>query len=241
MPRFFYPETLTIGQTITLPEAVSHHVNVLRLAPGAHITLFNGQGGEYVASITEMERKRTYAEIKTFSPTEAELPYGITLAQGLPEGSKMDWIIEKAMELGATAIQPLAAQRSVVKLSGDRIEKRRQHWQSVIISAAEQCGRNRLAHLGELSDFNSWISQQDLHKRLLLSPRATQSLSDWARHHPPQAVAVVIGPEGGLTEAEEELAARHGAILVQAGPRILRTETAGLAAIAAINACWGEI
>lgn len=208
---------------------------------GSVITLFNGQGGQFTAVISHMEKKRVLVQIKTFSPHEAELPYAITLAQALPEGSKMEWIIEKAVELGATALQPLAAQRCVVRLSGERAEKKQQHWQGIIEAAAEQSGRNRLAQLAPLADFSSWIGQSDLHKRILLSPRGEQSLSEWARHHPMQALSLVVGPEGGFTDAEENLALAHGALMLSMGPRILRTETAGMSALAAINAIWGEM
>lgn len=241
MPRFYCPDALAIGMTYALPDPVAHHVQVIRMQVGNAITLFNGEGGEYVAVITQMEKKRVYAEVKTFSPREAELSYAVTLAQALPEASKMDWIIEKAVELGVTAIQPLAAQRCVVRLNSERAEKKHSHWQGIIHAAAEQSGRNRLAQLSPLSDFNSWVGQSDLHKRILLSPRAEQSLSDWARHQPAQALALMVGPEGGFTDAEEKLAGDHGALLLSMGPRVLRTETAGLSALAAINAIWGEM
>ena len=239
MPRFFCPQPLAIGAVITLPEALAHHVLVLRLAPGAAITLFNGEGGEYAATLSSIEKKRVCAELKAFAARDVELPYAVTLAQGLPEASKMDWIIEKAIELGASGIVPLAAQRSVVRLSGERAEKRLAHWRGIIVSASEQSGRNRLAQLAGLNDYQQWISQQDMHRRIILTPRAGQSLADWARHQAPQAVTLVIGPEGGLTEAEENAALKHGALALAMGPRILRTETAGLAAIAALNAIWG--
>jgi 16S rRNA (uracil1498-N3)-methyltransferase len=239
MPRFYCPEPLAIGATVVLPEAVAHHVQVLRLASGDAITLFNGDGGQYTATLAGIEKKRVSVELKSFTPDEVELPYAITLAQALPEASKMDWIIEKAIELGASGIQPLAAQRCVVRLNAERAVKRAAHWRGIIVSASEQCGRNRLAHLGELADYGSWIGQQDLHRRIILTPRAEQSLADWARHQAPQAVTLVIGPEGGLSEAEEQAALRHGALALAMGPRILRTETAGLAAIAALNALWG--
>jgi 16S rRNA (uracil1498-N3)-methyltransferase len=239
MSRFFYPLQLSIGASITLPDTVAHHCHVLRLNPGDPIVLFNGMGGSYVASLISIEKKRATAEIKTFDQAEVELPYSITLAQALPESSKMDWIIEKAVELGAAGIQPLAAQRCVMRLSGERAEKRRQHWQGVIESASEQCGRNRLAQLGEVSDFKQWITQQDMHKRLFLSPHAEHSLSDWIRHQPAQALTIMIGPEGGFTEQEQQLALQHGAIALSLGNRVLRTETAGLTAIASINALWG--
>lgn len=241
MPRFYVSSPLEIGQLLTLPDAVAHHLLVLRLGPAAPITLFNGAGGEYTATISLIEKKRVSVEIKAFSPREAELPYAITLAQALPESSKLDWIIEKAVELGVAAIQPLAAQRCVVRLNSERAEKKQSHWQAVIVAAAEQSGRNRLPTLSTLSPFNDWAQQQDLHKRILLSPRGEQSLSDWARHQPPQALALLIGPEGGFSETEENLACSQGALMLSMGPRILRTETAGLAALAAINAIWGEM
>jgi 16S rRNA (uracil1498-N3)-methyltransferase len=203
--------------------------------------LFNGEGGEYVASLTSIEKKRVLAEVKTFSPREAELPYSLTLAQALPEGTKMDWIIEKAVELGVSSVVPIAAQRSVVRLSAERAIKKIEHWQGVIAAAAEQSGRNRIPHLSEPMNLNDWLAQQNLHFRILLSPRAEQPLSDWARHHPPQALSLLVGPEGGFSEQEEDAALAHGVIALSLGPRVLRTETAGLAAIAALNALWGEL
>jgi 16S rRNA (uracil1498-N3)-methyltransferase len=241
MPRFFCPQPLVIGQIITLPEPVAHHIQVLRLAPGELITVFNGEGGEYSASLTQIERRSVSAEIKAHQPREVELPFAVTLAQALPEGSKMDWIIEKAIELGVTGFQPLAAQRCVVRLSAERAEKKMAHWQGIIESASEQSGRNRLARLAPLQDYKQWITQQDMHRRIILTPRADQSLADWARHQGPQAVTLVIGPEGGLGEAEENQALHHGALPLAMGPRILRTETAGLAAVAALSALWGGL
>ncbi len=241
MPRFFCPQPLAIGQTVSLPDHVAHHVQVLRLAVGDRITLFNGDGGQYTATLATIEKKRASADIKLFEPVETELPYAVTLAQALPEASKMDWIIEKAVELGVHAIQPLAAQRCVVRLSSDRAEKKMQHWQGVIVAASEQSGRNRLATLAEPVAFSQWIAQDDLHRRVLLSPRAEQPLSEWARHHPPQSLALMIGPEGGFTEREEDEAIARGVLALSMGPRVLRTETAGLAALAALNAVWGAM
>ena len=239
MPRFYTPFDLAIGATIDLPESVAHHCQVLRLTAGDHVVLFNGKGGSYVASLSNIEKKRASAEVKTFNPDEVELPYAITIAQALPEASKMDWIIEKAVELGAAGIQPLTAQRCVTRLTGERAEKRRAHWQGIITSASEQCGRNRLAQLGQLSELKQWILQQDLHRRIILSPHAELSLADWARHHPAQALTLIIGPEGGFAEQEYQLAISQGAIPLSMGPRVLRTETAGLSAITTMNAHWG--
>ena len=239
MPRFFCPQPLVAGATVSLPEAVAHHIQVVRLAPGDVITLFNGEGGEVQASLVAVAKRSVTAEIQAHVAREAELPYAVTLAQALPEASKMDWIIEKAIELGAAGIVPLAAQRCVVRLSAERAEKKLAHWQAIIVSASEQCGRNRLAQLAPLQEFNGWSKQQDLHKRIILTPRAEQSLADWARHQPPQAVTVMVGPEGGFSEAEEKAALAAGAIGLAMGPRILRTETAGLTALATLSALWG--
>lgn len=241
MPRFFHPFPLSLGAEITLPDAISHHIHVLRLAIGDPITLFNGEGGEYLAHIIRLEKKRIFAEIKAFSPREAELAYALTLAQALPEGSKMDWIIEKAAELGVTAITPLAAQRSVVKLNAERAERKLEHWQGIAIAASEQCGRNRVMSIAAPVRVSDWLAQPHLHTRILFSPRATESLATWARHQPPQAATLMIGPEGGWSEQEEISAAQSGALLLSLGARVLRTETAGLAAVAALNAMWGEL
>jgi 16S rRNA (uracil1498-N3)-methyltransferase len=240
MPRFYCQQALTAGATVELPEAVAHHLHVVRLQPGAELTLFNGDGGEYLAELASVAKRSASATVKAFVARDAELPYALTLAQALPEGAKMDWIIEKAVELGVAAVQPLAAQRCVVRLAAERAEKKLAHWQGVIIAASEQCGRNRLAKLGPLDDFSRWIGQNDLHRRILLSPRASQSLPDWARHQPPQALTLMVGPEGGFSEQEEDAAVARGALALSMGPRILRTETAALAAVAALNALWGD-
>ena len=239
MPRFYCPWPMAVGAIVTLPDPVAHHAWVVRLQAGAALTLFNGDGGEYLAELAELDKKRASARILAFAPRECELPYAITLAQALPEAAKMDWIIEKAVELGVAAIQPLAAQRCVVRLSGERAEKRAVHWQAVIVAAAEQSGRNRLARLGPLDNFHAWVGQSDAQPRILLSPRATMPLPHWARGQPPQALTLLIGPEGGFTEQEEDAAIAHGAIALSIGPRVLRTETAGIAAVAAFNALWG--
>ncbi len=241
MPRFHCPLPLATGQSIDLPDAIAHHVQVLRLPAGAGITLFNGAGGEFTAVLTAVEKRRATAEIRAFSPREAEPAQAITLAQALPEGSKMDWIVEKAVELGAAAVQPLAAQRCVVRLAAERGQKKLQHWQAVAIAAAEQCGRNRVPAVADIADFSAWVARAGTQRRILLTPRAEQSLADWARHQPPQALCLLIGPEGGFSPQEEEAALRHGALPLSMGARVLRTETAGMAALAALNALWGEM
>ncbi|MFL6674963.1 MAG: 16S rRNA (uracil(1498)-N(3))-methyltransferase [Massilia sp.] len=241
MPRFYCPQPLAEGATVDLPEAVAHHLYVVRQQAGDELVLFNGAGGQYLARLVDVGKKRASAELLAFEPVEAELPYAVTLAQALPEGSKMDWIIEKAVELGVAAVQPLAAQRSVVRLSGERAEKRQAHWEGVVVSASEQCGRNRLARVEPLAEFGRWIGQPAAQARILLTPRATQSLAGWARATAARDVTLLVGPEGGLTGQEEDAALAHGALALAMGPRVLRTETAGLAALAILAAAWDGI
>jgi 16S rRNA (uracil1498-N3)-methyltransferase len=238
MPRFYCPLPLVPGAIVDLPETVAHHLHVVRQQPGDEVLLFNGEGGQVRARLREIGKRRASADVVAFEAIDVELPYPVTLAQGLPEGTKMDWIVEKAVELGVAAIQPLAAARSVVKLSGERAEKRQAHWEGVIVAASEQSGRNRLARLAPLQDFGRYIAQPAEGPRILLSPRATQSLAAWARATKPQALTLLIGPEGGFSAAEEEAALAHGALALGMGPRVLRTETAGLAALATLNAVW---
>lgn len=238
MPRFFYSGALAVGAEILLPDKLVRHLQVLRMEAGDEITLFNGEGGQYLAVLATLDRKEARAVLRHFSPRDVELPFMVAIAQALPEGAKMDGIIEKCVELGAACIQPLQARRSVVRLSGERATKRLQHWEGIVIAASEQCGRNRLARVYAPCDFTDWASHQDLHRRILLSPRADQSLADWAAHHPPQALTIVVGPEGGFSTEEEELAGRHGMLSLAMGPRVLRTETAAMAALATLNAHW---
>ncbi len=238
MPRFYCPLPLQTGQELVLPAEVARHVQVLRMQAGDELVLFNGEGGEHLAQLQEVGKQGGRVLLRHFSPREAELPYAVTIAQAMPEGSKMDWIVEKCVELGAACIQPLQAQRSVVRLSAERAQKRLLHWQGIVAAASEQCGRNRLARVNEPLDFAAWAERRDLHRRILLTPRADQSLADWAAHHPPQALAMVIGPEGGLSEREEQLALEQGMLPLAMGARVLRTETAAIAALAALAAHW---
>ncbi len=239
MPRFHIATPLAVGHLVELPAEVAHHIHVVRLAPGDALTLFNGSGGQYEAVLTEVGKKRATAEVRAHDAREAELPFPVTLAQALPEGTKMDWIIEKAVELGVAAVQPLAARRCVVRLSAERAGKKVEHWRGVAVSASEQSGRNRVAAVAEPADLKDWLARPAEGQRILLSPRATVSLAGWTREQPPQAVTLLVGPEGGFTDEEEELAVRHGALALSAGPRVLRTETAALAVLAVLGAAWG--
>jgi 16S rRNA (uracil1498-N3)-methyltransferase len=238
MPRFYCPQPLPSGGAIDLPDSVAHHLRVVRLQAGDSLILFNGDGGEHAAELLFIDKKSARAQLREFSVPERELPYALTLAQALPEASKMDWIIEKAVELGVAIVAPLAADRCVVRLSIERAEKRQLHWQSVIVAAAEQSGRNILTVLAPVTPVNSWLQKPDSQVRILLSPRAERSLADWARATPPCSTTLMIGPEGGFSPKEEAMALAHGALALSMGPRVLRTETAGLAALATINAHW---
>jgi 16S rRNA (uracil1498-N3)-methyltransferase len=239
MPRFYCSQPLLVGATIALPDPVAHHAWVVRLQPGAALTVFNGDGAEYLAELATLDKKGASARIVACIARDCELAYEITLAQALPEAAKMDWIIEKAVELGVAALQPLAAQRCVVRLSAERAEKRQAHWQGVIVAASEQSGRNRLARLAPVEDFGKWIGRAAGQPRILLSPRGEQSLAGWARAQAPQALTLMVGPEGGFSAAEEDGAIAQGALALSMGPRILRTETAALAAVAMLGGIWG--
>ena len=241
MPRFYCDQPIEVGQLLRLPEPIARHIQVLRLKVGDVVTLFNGLGGEYIGTLAGIDKKQVEVAVKTFSAREVEPTHAITIAQGLPEGTKMDWIVEKAVELGATGIQPLMCSRSVIRLDEERAGKKMTHWQGIMAAAAEQCGRNRLPMLGTPLRFDHWIAQHSMHRRILLSPRANGSLQAWARHQPAQAITLMIGPEGGWSADEERLAINHGALCLGLGERVLRTETAGVAALAALQALWADM
>ena len=224
-----------------MPEAAAHHsIRVLRLRQGEPVCLFNGDGHEYAGRISQISKQSVEVALTRKSSPARESPFPILLAQGISAGEKMDYTLQKAVELGVTNIQPIAAARSVVKLKDDRAEKRVQHWQQVAISACEQCGRNMVPRVAAVAALPNWLAELDhtTITRLILSPTATVRLRSLP---PPEGpVALLIGPEGGLTTEEIEMAQRHGFSAVSLGPRILRTETAALATLAAMQALWGD-
>ncbi len=237
-PRLYCSQPIS-GKAITLPPEAAHHAQrVLRLRQGDPVILFDGSGGEWPGRLLEAGRSLN-VELGPWSPVEREAGLILSLAQALPSADKMDWVVQKAVELGVAAIQPLEAARSVLRLAGERAEKRSRHWLQVAISACEQCGRNRLPTLAPLLPLQTYLAQPAApgELRLLLSPVGGPRLAELSR---PQAVTLLVGPEGGLTE--DEIAAAHlsGFQAVTLGPRVLRTETAGLAAIAAMQALWGD-
>lgn len=244
--RFYCPDTavrLAPGRTVILPDEVAHHaVKVLRLRAGDAVALFDGTGGEYQAVIVESGSgpgRRLLARLDAWHEVEREAPLHVTLIQALPGGDKMDLVIQKAVELGVAAIQPVQARRSVVRLGGERAAKRMVHWRQVAVAACEQSGRNRLPEVRELLDLPDYLAGAPAAPlRLLLSPHRGARLADLPR--PAGEVQLLVGPEGGFEAAEEDMARSVGFQPLRLGPRVLRTETAGLAALAALMALWGD-
>ena len=240
-PRFYCPQLLAPRGLADLPPATAHHaLRVLRLGIGDEVTLFNGEGGEYPGRIAEAGRG-VRVRLDDWRDTERESPLGLVLAQALPSGDRMDWIVQKAVELGVAGIQPLSAARSVVKLSGERAVRRVEHWRQVAIAACEQCGRNRLPEVAPILDLRQWLGCLEQHnevRRILLMPGAARRPRDLAGDG---SFILLVGPEGGLCEEEAILARSAGFEGLALGPRILRTETAGPAMLAALGALHGDL
>lgn len=236
-PRFYCPAPLAAHQTIELPDELAHHaVRVLRLRAGSDITLFDGAGGEYPATL-DLQGRQAIARLGAHHAREAELAVRITLAQGLPASGKMDWIVEKAVELGVHALVPLLSRRSPPQPEGARLEKRLQHWQRIAQAAAEQCGRNRLMQIAPPQPSATFLQQAVVDRQpvLLCHPEGNDTLSS-ALQPPPTALTLMVGPEGGWDDAELLAADRAGVRRIRFGARVLRTETAGLALVAAASA-----
>jgi len=240
VPRLYCDLPLSPGAEIVLPEAAARHaVTVLRLQIGDTLSLFNGEGGEYSASLVAVSKRETRVRLTEFHAAECESPIEITLALGISAGERMDYSLQKATELGVAAIQPLATERSVVRLAGERADKRLQHWRHVVIAACEQCGRNRVPAVAPVQRLFAYLATIDRCKRLLLlSPDAATPLKQVP---PSNEVVLLVGAEGGLAPAECEAAEASGFEPVSLGPRILRTETAPVAALAVLQALWGDL
>ncbi len=238
MPRFYCPLPLATGNALNLPASAARHVQVLRLQPGDTITLFNGEtGGEFEATVARMGRSDVEVTVGLHNLVEREAACAVHLAVGMPANERMDWLVEKATELGVASIQPLVTERTVLRLSAERAERKQAHWQSIAIAACEQCGRNRVPLVHAVKTFAQWAKSQPPSKdvtRYLLSLRAGS--------HPLRQVAAISsgatnpvtflsGPEGGLTDSEELSAQAAGFVAVSLGERVLRAETAALAAL----------
>ncbi len=245
-PRFYCALPLAPGLPIELPPAAARHAaRVLRLVAGDELVLFNGEGGEYSGRIESVERERVAVCGLVHRAIEREAPISISLVQALSASEKMDFAVQKAVELGAARIVPVASRRSVLRLEGERAARRVEHWRGVVVAACEQCGRNRLPEVAALQTLTQWLSRplpaaSPRTLRLLFDPQSAQTLADLAPPAPGDCVELLIGAEGGLAPEESELALRAGFTALRLGPRVLRTETAGLAALAAIQCLWGD-
>ena len=235
MPRFFCPAPLATGQALSLPPGAARHVQVLRLQPGAVITLFNGEGGEFEATVTRMGRSDVEVEVGAHHAIEREAARAIHLLAGITANERMDWLVEKATEMGVASITPLLAERSVLKLKGERADKKLAHWQGVAVAAAEQCGRNQVPAIRPAVSLSDWLARPTSEgQRCVLSlAQGTRSLASVAAGSEP--LVVLSGPEGGLSPAEESLALSSGFVPVTLGSRVLRAETAPLAVLAALT------
>lgn len=241
IPRFYLPAPLAIGATVRLDDnAFNHAVRVLRLKPGATLVLFDGEGRAFAATLAEIDKRQARARVTADLPGDGESPLRMTLAQGISRGEKMDYTLQKAVELGVATLQPLFAERGGVALAGERLTRKVQHWRGIVVGACEQCGRNRLPELREPTALADWLAGlgRDPGLRLLLDPLAERGLR--GLKPPSDGVTLLIGPEGGLSPAEIADALEADFTGVRLGPRILRTETAGVAALAAAQALWGD-
>lgn len=236
--RFHFPDPLPADGELALPEALAHHaVRVLRLAEGDPLVLFDGRGDEIAARLS-VRGKAVFAVLGARSSPQRESPLQLVLVQALATGDKMDWIVQKAVELGVAAIQPIQAERSVLRLSGERMDKRLAHWRQIIVAACEQSGRNLLPRIEAPLPLASWLQAARGTNCYMLAPGGASGLDRLPR--PVGPVQLMIGPEGGWSAAELAACAAAGCTPVGLGPRVLRTETAGLAAIAALQAWWGD-
>ena len=241
MPRFYCPPPLPFGGSFDLPPDAAHHAaRVLRLREGDAIQIFDGIGNECHGVIAELGGKRVVVGDIATTDANRESPLRVMLAQSLSSSEKMDWVIQKATELGVTEIQPLATERSVAKLSAERAAKRTEHWQQVAISACEQCGRNVLPEIHAPLDIMAWLQQQraSADSRFILLPQGAVSLH--SQHRPKTGAVLLIGAEGGFSQAESDTALLCGFTPIRMGARVMRTETAAVAGLAALQTLWGD-
>jgi 16S rRNA (uracil1498-N3)-methyltransferase len=238
IPRVFTPQALAPQSTLALAEAQSHYLSkVLRMQAGRELILFNGEGGEYSAEISAVHKKLISVTVKEFTTENRQSHLQLELAIGVSRGERMDWVLQKATELGVTKITPLISERTEVKFGGERADKKMEHWQQIIISACEQCQRNLLPELSAPKKYSEWITQCDAELKFVLHHRDSKSLP---QEKTPQSVALLIGPEGGLDDNEIAQAVAQKFSPLTLGPRVLRTETAPIAAISLVQYLWGD-
>lgn len=239
--RIHVDAQLAADSELSLPAAAAHHVaRVLRLQPGQPLTLFDGRGGEYAATIAAIAGREVQVQVSAHDPVERESPLAITLVQGVSRGKHMDYTLQKAVELGVSRIVPVLSERGQVRLDERRAASKQAHWQGIIAAACEQGGRNRLPALEVPLPFSDWLQQPDtMQSRLLLDPAADRRFRDVPA--PAGGVVLLSGPEGGFSPHELAAARHAGCLGISLGPRILRTETAAPAAITACQALWGDL
>lgn len=239
IPRIFQDQPLAVGNIVQLNEAGIHHViNVLRLKPDAELILFNGDGHDYPCQLLETSKKQARVQIQDCLPVDIESPLVTHLALGISKGDRMDYAIQKSVELGVNRITPLITERSIVQLDSKRESKRLLHWQGVIQGACEQCGRAVLPKLDTVMHYEQFLAEPLDGQRMILDPRSSMNLSRCER---PQVLILMIGPEGGFSKTERNLAYQHNAVGVQLGPRVLRTETAVVAGLSTVQTLWGDL
>ena len=238
MPRFYLPTALAPHTTLNLPDNIIRHIHVLRLNAGDSITLFNGTGNDFDATLQAIGKRHAECHIHAQRQPENESPLAITLVQAISSGERMDFTLQKSVELGVRAIQPIISERCVVRLSGERAEKRVQRWQDIVIAACEQSGRSIVPTVLPIVSFSDYLRQMPPELHLMMSLRRATTLRDIAPA--PQTLRLMIGPEGGWTPAEEQAALAAGVQTITLGKRVLRTETASLAALAAMQVLWGD-
>lgn len=237
-PRIYSPQPLAPDATIELATEASHHLaRVLRMQRGDTLILFNGDGGEYPATIAAIDKRSVTVATAQRVENDLESPLQLQLGIAMSKGDRMDWIVQKATELGVARIAPLYSERVELKLQGERAEKKLEHWRGVAIAACEQCGRNRLPEITDVQPLATWLEQTTAERKFVLHHRSTAVLDAAVR---PASVALLIGPEGGLSETEIAAAERHDFASLRLGPRVLRTETAPLAAIGVLQYVWGD-
>jgi 16S rRNA (uracil1498-N3)-methyltransferase len=242
-PRLYADATLSSGLELELdPRAHRHATQVLRLRPGDRLVLFDGRGAEFAAELIEADRRRSRARLGEALPTLSESPLRVTLIQAVAKGERMDYSLQKATELGVSAIRPAFTARGVAAPTGVRLENRVRHWQGVIVSACEQCGRSRLPELLAPIALADWLgSGADPLTGFVLDPAAPRGLDTAAAAPGDASLYLLVGPEGGLSEEEIASAERRGLTRIRLGPRVLRTETAAAAALAVVQSCWGDL
>lgn len=241
IPRFYLPASLEVGTTLDLPaETFRHAIQVLRLSVGENLIVFNGNGGEYLARLASVSKRAASIYLEQFKALDVESPAQLSLVQAIIKPDKMDFALQKAVELGVASIQPLVTQRSVVRLGKDKAEKKVRHWQGVVIAACEQSGRTQLPKVHSPQNLNTWLQQPHAGTRLILAPGDYPSIQSLAADLP-QPLELLIGPEGGFTEEEVHTAQAHGVQAISLGPRILRAETASLTALALLQQRYGDL